>query len=313
MELRPLGFGEIFDRAVTLYIRNFVPFAAIVVVLILPQAIVEYFIDLRSQPQFDALVTILTHPGRAHPATLPTAFTSASTGVLYAVLAVMTYVLWPLALNAVAVGVARRYRDLPVEFRACYEAVLRRWPQIIGLIALGLLIILVWYGAIFVAFMLFAVLLALLVAPLGPGLGILVITLVVTLAVLILLISGAPLLVALTFAMYGTVIEEQPMIEALVLAFNRIFNRLEFRRALLFSIAAGAITFAGSLMFGFVSLFAAYAHLPLLETMIDALSRAVVTPFAAVLLAVYYFDVRIRVEALDLEASLERLTAPQPG
>ena len=33
MELRPLGFGEIFDRAVTLYIRNFVPFAAIVMVV----------------------------------------------------------------------------------------------------------------------------------------------------------------------------------------------------------------------------------------------------------------------------------------
>ena len=38
MELRPLGFGEIFDRAVTLYIRNFVAFAGIVLVMIVPFA-----------------------------------------------------------------------------------------------------------------------------------------------------------------------------------------------------------------------------------------------------------------------------------
>jgi hypothetical protein len=32
-----------------------------------------------------------------------------------------------------------------------------------------------------------------------------------------------------------------------------------------------------------------------------------------ILLAIYYFDVRIRREAFDLEASLERLTAAQPA
>ena len=64
MELRPLGFGEIFDRAITLYIRNFVPFAAIVMVLVVPLAILQYFLDLSSQPQLDALVRIFTHPER---------------------------------------------------------------------------------------------------------------------------------------------------------------------------------------------------------------------------------------------------------
>jgi len=32
-----------------------------------------------------------------------------------------------------------------------------------------------------------------------------------------------------------------------------------------------------------------------------------------VLLSVYYFDVRIRREGFDLEAALDRLTAPQPA
>ena len=53
MELRPLGFGEIFDRAITLYIRNFLPFAGIVAVVVLPIAVLQYFIDTSSMTQFD--------------------------------------------------------------------------------------------------------------------------------------------------------------------------------------------------------------------------------------------------------------------
>jgi hypothetical protein len=42
--------------------------------------------------------------------------------------------------------------------------------------------------------------------------------------------------------------------------------------------------------------------------MISSISRAIIAPFGTVLLAIYYFDVRIRREGLDLEASFERLT-----
>ena len=58
MELRPLGFGEIFDRAITLYIRNFLPFAGIVAVVVLPIAVLQYFIDTSSMTQFDQAMKI---------------------------------------------------------------------------------------------------------------------------------------------------------------------------------------------------------------------------------------------------------------
>ena len=41
--------------------------------------------------------------------------------------------------------------------------------------------------------------------------------------------------------------------------------------------------------------------------------RAAITPFSIVLLAVYYFDVRIRREGFDLEAGLERLVESAPA
>jgi hypothetical protein len=309
MELRPLGFGEIFDRAVTLYVRNLVPFATIVVVFVLPISILQYLLDLGAQPEFSAIVQILRHPARAQTQHIPTIFESPGLIAVFIAILFFTYLLWPFALNAVAVGVAALYRNRPVVFRTCYEIVLRRWLQIVGLILLDLVVALVWY----VATVLLVVVLVVVAILLGK------VSAAPTLwfwfgftgAILVFIVSIpllAPLYVALTFSMYSVVIEERGVLESLSLGFARIFNRAEFWRALLFAVAAAATLFGGSAMFGVLSIAAAFAHLPALQAIIDGLARAVITPFAVVLLAVYYFDVRIRREGFDLEASLERLS-----
>jgi hypothetical protein len=314
MELRPLGFGEIFDRAVTLYVRNFVSFAAIVAVLIVPLAILQYLVDVASQPQVDTLLRVFTHLGSRQPPinAFPTFYNSPGTIWAYVLLVVLTYVVWPFTLNAVAVGVARLYRNRDVEFRACYDAVLHRWVQIVGMIGLALLVFVVWYIAVIVIVLMFAFVGGLfgVFAPVVAGIAAVLFVAVIVLA---LLPSLALLMVALTFAMYATVIEERPVVQSLTLGFARIFNHTEFWRALLFALAVGAVLLGTSAMFGAVGLLAAFVHLPLVESAIESLSRFLITPFVVVLLAVYYFDVRIRREAFDLEASLERLAAIQPA
>ncbi len=312
MELRPLGFGEIFDRAITLYIRNFVPFAAIVMVLVLPSAVLQYLLDRASQPEFDVFWRMLQHPGSVTPSQMPSMFSSPNFVAAFVALLILTYAIWPFALNAVAVGVARLYRDKPVEFRVCYEAALRRWSQTIGMIVVDFLVLVVWY----VAAMLLILIIVLIVVALGALLprSALVFGFAAGFAGIILLLpSLAPLFVALTFSMYSIVIEERGVMESLVLGFQRVFNRAEFWRAVLFSIAAGAVVVAGSWLFSFIGLFAAFVHLPSIQAIIESLGRAVLAPFGVVLMAVYYFDVRIRREAFDLEATLERLTAAQPA
>jgi hypothetical protein len=312
MELRPLGFGEIFDRAVTLYIRNFVPFVAIVAVLVVPTAIVQYLLDLASQPEFDAYFRILTAPGTFRTQPVPTIFTSPSGVIAFVVLLVLTYAVWPFALNAVAVGVARLYRSRPVEFRPCYAVVLERWLPILGIMGLSFLVFLGWYVSAILVAVIFALIIAAFIAAVGTA-GFFLGFIGGALAVLLLFPSLAPLLVALTFSMYGVVIEERPIMDSLALGFARVFNRAEFWRALLFAVAVGAVVVAGSTIFSIVGVIAAFAHLALLQAAIESLSRAVITPFAVVLLAIYYFDVRIRREGLDLETSIERLTAAEPA
>lgn len=82
MELRPLGFGEIFDRAVTLYVRNFLAFVRIVVVAVLPLAVFQYIVDVALTPQLQAIMTTLEHPAaKASPAILASLFTSPLTAI----------------------------------------------------------------------------------------------------------------------------------------------------------------------------------------------------------------------------------------
>ncbi len=314
MELRPLGFGEIFDRAVTLYIRNFAVFVAIVMVLVLPTAILHYIFDVASNPQWAAtILRALQHPQAAGK--LESAVLYGSPGAVVPLIALLfvTYALWPFALNAVAVGVARIYRAQPAQFRACYEAVLRRWPQIVGLLAAELLIIVVWY-LVTVMLALVVVLTAALVlrAAAGPAavfMGLIVAS-VVTLAMFALLFV---VLVALTFAMYSCVIEDRGVVESLALGFARVFNRREFWRAALFSIATAVLVVVASLLFNVVALFMTFAHLPVLQAIVESLPQALITPFTTVLFAIYYFDVRIRREGFDLEAGLDRLIATAPA
>ncbi len=312
MELRPLGFGEIFDRAVTLYIRNFVPFASIVMVLIVPLGILQYVLDRSAQPSFDAILQAFEHPGRTLPDKIPSMFDSPLSIAVFVAMILVTYALWPFAMNAVAVGVAALYRGKPVEFRSCYEVALRRWLQIVGMIGVSFLVVMAWYAAAIFVIVLFAFLVGVFVAV-APAAAFAVGVTIGAIGILALLPTLAPLVVSLAFSMYAVVIEERGVIESLLLGFARVFNRAEFWRSVLFAIACGAVVLGGSAVLGFLSLIAAFAHLPGLEAIIDSITRAVVTPFGVVLLAIYYFDVRIRREGYDLEASLERLTGAQPA
>lgn len=293
-----------------MYIRNFVPFVAIVMVLVLPLSIFRYIMNRSEQPELDAMLRIFTHPGQAGTQHMPTMFQSPVSTVALIVSVLFAYTIWPFAQNAVAVGVARLYSHRPVEFRACYAAVLRRWLQLSGLLCMQLLVFVGWYVAVIVVAAAIAVIFALLghfFATFAFWFALIAVLLVLGLMIPLL----APLLVALTFAMYAVIIEDKGVIAALALGFERVFNRREFWRAMLFAIAVAAVIVGASSMFGVLSLVAAFAHLPELQSAIEAIPRLVISPFGVVLLAIYYFDVRIRREGLDLEAALERLTAPK--
>jgi hypothetical protein len=311
MELRPLGFGEIFDRAITLYIRNFVAFAGIVAVVVLPLAVLQYMIDMSSMTQFDQAIKILSHPNSAPPTpVLPSFMTDPRVAGLFIITMVVVYAIYPFALNAVAIGVARLYVGRPVLFAPCYRGSLRRWPQVLGMLLLTFAVFIAWYIA-FIIIVILAILLVTLLVKAQIVLGVLA-GIIAGLVILAALLFLLPLFVSLTFAMNSVVIEERPVFASLGLGFSRIFNKAEFGRSVLFAVAAVAILMGAGMLAGIFSTIALLVHVVWLSAVAGTLFRAAITPFSIVLLAVYYFDVRIRREGFDLEAGLQRLAEDVP-
>jgi hypothetical protein len=301
MELRPLDFGGIFDRAIVLYVRNFVAFAGIVTATIVPVAIVQYFVLVGAQPQLDATLDVLQHPERLRTEHVPTLFDSPLMLAIAIASALFGYYMLAFAVGAVAAGVGRLYRGRPVEFRACYEAVLRRWSSIVAVVGIAVLVLIAAYvGAILiVAVPLFAV-----ASVANSWFGSLV---AVAVTGMVVTITFALLLVGVTSAcaIDGTVVENCSAAASLQLTFARIFNRSEFGRALLCGFAVGAIA---TVSFAFVDTvaFLGLSRWPAAYVALDAFARIFVIPFLALVLATYYFDVRVRREGFDMETALQR-------
>jgi ABC-type glycerol-3-phosphate transport system permease component len=124
-----------------------------------------------------------------------------------------------------------------------------------------------------------------------------------------MLVLLGPIFVSMAFGMNAVAIEGRGAVAAFGGGFGRIFNRKEFWRAVLFSICAFAINVIGSMLIGAVAFAFVFLKSVAIEVVATSLLNAAFAPFSVVLIAVYYFDVRIRHEAFDLESELERLSA----
>jgi hypothetical protein len=305
--LRPLGFGEIFDRAVTLYVRNFVPFSLIVLIVMIPNAIYQF---LMAPQQLEQISTMLKGPlGAQHAADPLAMYKDGSFG--WALLMIFVFFLiLPFGLNAVALGVARLYTGAAVDIGACYARAFKRFWPVIGTLVMELLILGgTYFGLVIV--MMIAGAIAVAMGMLGKFFLVvgIIVAAAIGLAMIALLIVMA---IAMSFAMFAVVIEDRPVFDAIGDGFRRVFARSEVGRALLFALATGLI--------GLVNIIVAYAFVALAiwldKPWLVSLEQVVVSTafyaFNTVLFAVYYYDVRIRREGLDMETQLESLV-PVPS
>lgn len=301
LQLRPLGIGEIFDRAVTLYVRNFLLFTIISAFLVVPLSIVNYFITTQRAGTFAQILDQIQHPSRSAAAAMPF-------GPWFAVLIAVSFLITPFMYVATASALGRIYNGELADWRTAYGIALRHAGSIVvtAIFQVTILAAAAFVGALVLGFALIAaVLLVRAVAPLG------VITIVLTVVLLVAYIVGLMLCylaVALAFDAIG--IEEAPFGRAISSSFARIFNRSEAGKAALICLAFVAVELGLTVVAGVADgLIEAFLHQPVIETIVQGLISLVTSGFIAVLLAVYYFDVRIRREGLDMQAAIDQLQA----
>jgi len=224
--LRALDIGEIFDRAVTIYVRNFAVFTLMVLTLLAPYSIIEYFAVPNSNATLSQAIDQIQHPQRHVKEATPLP----SLGV-FIIAALGLFLLTPFVAGAVAVGVAAIYNGKRPDYRESFAKVLERWPRVLGTSFLQVLIL---AGAYMLCVMLLAILFvsaALAFRP-APAFGI-VLFILLALFVLVLACLFLALLLAYAFSTYAAALENVSVGAAIASAYRRIFNRGEIGKALL--------------------------------------------------------------------------------
>lgn len=305
--LRPLSLGEIFDRALTLYVRNIALFTAIALVLVVPLAIAQYFAGLYASGSFAQMIAQIQHPGSTPPQAV-----SAEQSMWTFLMIALAVVLNAFAVVAIAVAVANLYRGEPVDWRACYARALQRAGAIVVtlLAEIAIFVIGIFAGAFLMA-MVFVI--AFLLVRASPVLG--VIAFVAAVLVAIAWFLGIVLCyLSFGFALSAVGIEERGVGSAIGTGFSRIFNRSELLRAVLICLALSVVYIGFAIVSVAVAGTLESLNLHIVNVIVNSLLSLVSTALLGVLLVVYYFDVRVRREGLDMQAQIEGLhpvaTAP---
>ncbi len=299
--LRALSIGEIFDRAVTIYVRYFAVFTAMIFSLLAPFSVLQYLIA----PSQGDLAQVFTQAGKT---TTQTQMLSGAQLGEFLVLALVLMLLSPFVNNAVAVGVADLYSGRTPNFGAAFAAVFRRWAPLLGTALLAGLMIAAIYGG------------GALVLGIVLGIGIVLVKPLLPLAIFVFILTGigllalilalVVLLLVFAFATYGSTLEQLGAGQAIASAYRRIFAGGELRKATLIALAYIALQFGSLTVSSVVAIVVRLlTKLPVLEIAVSAVASSVLTAFLTILIAVYYYDVRTRAEGLDLEVDLSRLTA----
>jgi hypothetical protein len=300
VQLRPLGLGEIFDRAVTLYVRNIVPLTIIALVVVLPLTVAQY-LATGNDTTYQQLLSQIQHPGKPPAA----AVTRVMPGwmFLYFTLAVL---LAPFATVAIAAAAGAIYRGQEVDWRAAYATALRHWGAVLLTIVceIVLLVSLIFSGAI--------------VLGIAFGIAFVLVRFVAAAGVVLFIFAGicafAFLLfmilfyLAFGFSFNAIGIEELPFNKAISRGFARIFNRTELGRASVIALALVAV-YLGLMIVSMsvAGIFMGLVHLTALNSIVQGIVTLISTAFLGLLVAVYYFDVRVRREGLDMQADIDRL------
>jgi len=291
---RPLRIGEIFDRAVTLCVTNFVPFAIIALFYIVPLAVGNIFQQRDTVQAWGQLLGTM----RGHPSSQPAIATN--WGLQIAIFGFVALAA-PLIYSAIAVAIAQLYRGETVEWRSALLFTLKRWFAIIGLTFIGVMLV---ASAVFAGSLVLGIIIGLsaVVATASKAAAITfgVVGVLLLIAWLLVLLVLA---IAVFFMYFALVIEGAPFLSALSSGFTRIFNRKELHRALAMGLAFFAVQIGLAIVgYTIVAVLDIWLHVFVIGALVLSAVNLIAALFLAAVFTVYYFDVRIRREALDVQA-----------
>lgn len=305
-ELRPLGAGELLDRAVTLFVRNFVPIVTVLAAVIVPLIVFQAIAAPNSGQVFGDLERALSAAGnRAQSQAAADALTrdSASNGMtllLFAISTVARLLMW----SAIVSLVATAYAGSRISFGQAYAVGVRRWPAQVmvavaftfigGLISIPLLI----------AYLLLAVLIGLLVGlhqfvaavVLGVVIGVIVFAAIA--------VVGSWVFMAYQLASVAVVTETANPFDAIGIALRRAFGRGTRWRTVVGGLVVFVVNWAGAFpLLAIAAVLTVLTHVNVLYFAVLGAGSVVLEGIIAAFVVVFAVDFRVRREGFDILAA----------
>jgi hypothetical protein len=272
--------GEIFERALTIYVRNFRVFTLIALTLLLPLGIIDYILLPHSDAAMQAWAEAMQRRGAFSPQEIA-GFIAVS--CVFAFLSIVVQA-------AVAVAVATTYTDERPRYGEAFAAVARRFVTLLGVLVVEFALVL----ALYVVAIVVGVFIGLGGIAAG-GVAHVGASLVVALVVIVLVTAffAVQFVFALQFGIYGAVLE-QPIspVAAVSEGIRRIYNRRAYPRAIVLTFVILGLGIAAAIFSAITGSLFGLAHVPSLTAVATTIVDVPFTAFNAILTAVFYFELR---------------------
>ena len=310
-DLRPLSIGELLDRAFSISFKNILPFSAIVFVVIVPEMIINYFaMNGPLAAIFDQAAKMSTTAGSTTPPDpMPLLNAEANAAPYFGAILLYALLVVPLANAAVVSGISRAYLHMPVRFGECYRDAIGRWGW---LVLLGLL----WVAAAIAAEIVVTLPFGIIIFSLGAVAAMLgvvgaVLAIIVGIAALLALLGLISLIcLAAAFSFVAAVLEKMSPGFAFRSGFQRVFGEGQFWRSVGIAAALFGIVIGFEVVASVVGLLAGVVHNLALIAIVNGIVQTFLYPFMFAVVAVCYYDVRIRREGFDLQMLAAQLGGP---
>ena len=304
-ELRPLGAGEILDRAVTLFVRSFAPLVLVLAAAIVPVLLFEALVAPGSTRMITDMGAVFTAGGKAQTARAIDALTKDQGGAAqYALVIVVSYAIRVMMWSAILAVASAAYAGASIGLGAAYRIGLRKW---FSQVLVGLTFLVLGTVASVPFFVAYLVAIAVIFALIG-ALHVEIVAIVFGVLAGVAIVGGMALIGSWTFMTYevasaALVIENVGPIEAVTRGIRRTASRQTFWRTVLGGLILFLVTQGAVLLFTTAGIvLAAITRVPSLSFAILGGGQIVVDGLLAVFVVVFVTDVRVRREGLDLAA-----------
>jgi hypothetical protein len=302
-ELRPLGAGEMLDRAITLYVRRFASIVAVLAVVSVPIVLVQAIVAPQAAHVFSDMGRLISAAG--NPAASRAAADAISrdntTGPLAIVVMLGASVVRVLMWCALITLLAAAYAGARTTIGEAYGFAVRRWAPLMlvtlvflvlgGFAAIPIVIvyIIVLLGVIGLAALHYTVALAVV--------GVLGVLFVIALAAVI----GSMVFMAYELAAVAVITETSSFSDAIGIGMRRAFAPGMKRRTLAAGLVVLLVSQVGALpLIGIAAVVTATTHIDGLYFAILGAGGVLLDGIVAAFVVVFAVDARVRREGLDL-------------